>query len=667
MRTNNRTLSPGWVILLALIIQLPSASAQGTAFSYQGRLDESAGPANGTYDLTFRLYDAVSGGSSQGGPLTNSAVSVSDGYFTVTLDFGLNPFGSGAARWVEIAVRTNGGGAFGLLTPRQALTPAPYAIYSGNVSGAGISGTINSSSIATGSIGANQLANASVTSAKLADGATLAELLDDDGVGSGLDADLLDGLQASAFWQLGGNAGTTPGTHFLGTTDNQPVEFKVNNQRALRLEFNTNGAPNVIGGSLVNFVAAGVTGATIGGGGAQYFFGSGYTNQVRADFGTVGGGGGNVSSASFATVGGGMNNYSSGSRATVSGGRDNVSSGSLATVSGGSDNVSSGGSATVGGGLANTGAGLLATVPGGYFNSASGDYSFAAGTFAKANHSGTFVWADALFGEFTSTGTNQFLIRASGGVGIGTASPQGQLQVNGGTVLHSSASGTVTPDSASSSNLLNIMVGGGSNPVATNGALNGISFYEAAGAAAVLSLGYDGSGLSASNALRIYNSAASPLFTFEASGELGIGTTSPQERLHVVGNILATGTITPSSDRNLKKNFADVDSRAVLESVALLPIQQWTYQAEADSIRHVGPMAQDFRAAFGLGANDTTIATVDADGVALAAIQGLNGKVEAKTQKSEVRIQKLEAENIELRARLEKLESLLARQKLGLP
>jgi hypothetical protein len=68
-------------------------------------------------------------------------------------------------------------------------------------------------------------------------------------------------------------------------------------------------------------------------------------------------------------------------------------------------------------------------VPGGYYNTASGNYSFAAGRRAKANHTGTFVWADSTNADFASTGANQFLIRAAGGVGIGTNSPDARLDV----------------------------------------------------------------------------------------------------------------------------------------------------------------------------------------------------------------------------------------------
>ena len=96
-------------------------------FTYQGRLHAGALPASGNYDLTFSLFNVNSGGSAVAGPLTNSATAVSNGLFLVTLDFG-GVF-SGANYWLEMAVRTNGGAAFTLLSPRQAVTPTPYAIF----------------------------------------------------------------------------------------------------------------------------------------------------------------------------------------------------------------------------------------------------------------------------------------------------------------------------------------------------------------------------------------------------------------------------------------------------------------------------------------------------------------------------------------------------------
>jgi hypothetical protein len=167
-----------------------------------------------------------------------------------------------------------------------------------------------------------------------------------------LDADLLDGLHAAAFWQIGGNTGTSPGSDFLGTKDNQPLEFKVNGLRALRLEDNgdsasddgtiSDGSPNVIGGSPLNSVATGIVGATISGGGTTNFFNLPFPNSVSADFGTVGGGFRNAAHSFAVTVGGGEANTiaSNSPYATIGGGLFNnirVDSNS-STVGGGFDN-----------------------------------------------------------------------------------------------------------------------------------------------------------------------------------------------------------------------------------------------------------------------------------------------------------------------------------------
>jgi hypothetical protein len=122
--------------------------------------------------------------------------------------------------------------------------------------------------------------------------------------------------------------------------------------------------------------------------------------------------------------------------------------------------------------------------------------------------------------------------------------------------------------------------------------------------------------------------------------------------LHVVGNILATGTITPNSDRHAKTDIQEVAAATLLARVAALPIRQWRFKTEPEGVKHVGPMAQDFHAAFGLGSTETAIATVDADGVALAAIQGLNQKLETAVKEKDARIAGLER-------RLAALEQLL--------
>ena len=122
-----------FVAVMMLLLHSRLACAQGTAFTYQGRLQDDGLSANGSYDLTFSLFDTNQpGGNLIAGPLTNAATLVSNGVFTVTLDFG-NPF-DGTARWLELAVQTNGGTDFTTLTPRQQVAPVPYAIYAGTAS-----------------------------------------------------------------------------------------------------------------------------------------------------------------------------------------------------------------------------------------------------------------------------------------------------------------------------------------------------------------------------------------------------------------------------------------------------------------------------------------------------------------------------------------------------
>ena len=114
------------------------------------------------------------------------------------------------------------------------------------------------------------------------------------------------------------------------------------------------------------------------------------------------------------------------------------------------------------------------------------------------------------------------------------------------------------------------------------------------------------------------------------------------------------------SDRNAKKDFAAVDSPGILEKLAVMPVTQWRYKWEDETVTpHIGPMAQDFKAAFYPGTDDTSITTLEADGVAFAAIQGLNQKLEARSQELEDRSKQLAAENAELKQSVAELKKLV--------
>lgn len=131
------------------------------------------------------------------------------------------------------------------------------------------------------------------------------------------------------------------------------------------------------------------------------------------------------------------------------------------------------------------------------------------------------------------------------------------------------------------------------------------------------------------------------------------------------GTIAANG-VTVGSDRNSKENFRPLDFQTILAKVTSLPVTEWNYKADGNAVQHIGPMAQDFYSSFGLdGVDDKHISVVDEGGVALAAIQGLNQKVEekeARIQKEESKIQDQSAEITELKQRLDALEKIVLHQ-----
>jgi hypothetical protein len=245
--------------------------------------------------------------------------------------------------------------------------------------------------------------------------------------------------------------------------------------------------------------------------GRQDFIGGGYANRI-----TVTSNGGS-NGAALAVINGGS--YNAIAAATLGAGYFGV-------VGGGTQNILTGPEATIAGGYANSASGIGAAIPGGSKNIAAGYDSFAAGTHSDAANDGSFVFSDDAVGakQLITAGTNEFLVRASGGV----------------------------------------------------------AFYS------------------------------SPSLT--AGVVLRAG----------------SGSWASLSDRASKTDIVALDPASVLAKVASLPVSEWSYTAQGTGVRHLGPMAQDFRAAFGLGEDDKHISTVDEDGVALAAIKALQAESKAK-------------------------------------
>jgi hypothetical protein len=580
-----------------------SAASQAqvdTAFTYQGRLTDGGSPANGEYDLQFGLYDAASGGT----PLTSwrelANVYISDGLFTVQVDFGDNVF-TGAARWLEIKVRPGDStGVYTTLSPRQMLTPAPYAlalpglhtqqtITSPNIIGGHVSNTVASGVVGAVIIGGGQ---ASYSNTVQADHAVIAG-----GRGNEIGTDSYDSTIGGGWANeirtnsresiIAGGQSNEIGTNSGYTTIGGGAGSSVGNgSRSVTIagggsnDVGDNSDNATVGGGVQNDIGNNSDNATIGGG--QYndvgndswyaAIAGGAANEIwdNSPYSAIGGGLYNfiTDTAEYATIAGGgpFDPYDASTNNRVyddygaigGGGRNRAGSddgdstnATYATVAGGVFNEASDDYATVGGGGWNIASGYVATIPGGAGNEAAGSWSFAAGRYAHANNQGCFVWGDSTNDDVACNDNNRTIFRSTGGFYI-----------------------------------------------YTDNSLPPSGLYLAAGGSA-------------------WNT---------------------------------------HSDRAVKENLQPVDTRQLLDRLARMPINSWNYTSQDPAIRHVGPMAQDFNALLpGLGGEgETYINTLDADGVALAAIQGLYAQN-----------QELAAENAALGARVDDLETRLAALEQG--
>ncbi len=147
------------VVVLLLLSKLSPVYAQGTtAFTYQGQLKDNGTNASGTYAMTFKLFDAISGGAQIGGSIANSTT-LANGLFTVNLDFGANAF-NGNARWLDITVQV-GANTPETLTPRVQVLPTPYAQFAA-VAASVANGAIGNAQLAGNSVNANNIAGGQV-------------------------------------------------------------------------------------------------------------------------------------------------------------------------------------------------------------------------------------------------------------------------------------------------------------------------------------------------------------------------------------------------------------------------------------------------------------------------------------------------------------------------
>lgn len=655
----------------------------------------------GLQDFEFRLFNAAAGGAQQGATIPVADWGVTNGLFTVPLDFGAAAF-PGADRWLQIAVRAGANtGSYTTLSPRQQITSTPYA-----VTARGISGTLPAGQLPANvalmdraqTFSANQTFQTRATfNGRVGIGTNVPQealhvagsyvrvdgfgneqaILGGDGAGGDVELGSSNpGIGAVALF----NQGTGDYMHLFakGATFFGPISGDGSGLTAL--------PAGQLSGSLADAQLSANVALRSGGNnfsGNQAFAGNhSFGNQTRqminlwsTEYGI-----GVQADAAYFRSSGEFHWYRGGIHHDALG---NAGAGgsSLMRLDGSGNLMPRG---WLGIGISSPAflvdvQGPLAAARLSTTNSVNGAVLVLRNTTASPTYLGAinFERNNSPVGQigyfnndrmgFRVADTERMTLNASGYLGLGTTTPGTHLDVvaaqglgrftstnaiNGSVLIFNNRS--ASPDYLGAINF------------ETNGTTVGQIAYLAndqmvfrAGGAERMSL--------QSGLLTVQGVGNEKAFIGGAANEVVIGSAKASVNNIRFANLTEfpnrpmdcyARTFNPTSDRQAKQDFRSVEATAILEKVVALPISEWAYKGDS-ATRHIGPVAQDFKQAFGLGSSDKSIATVDADGVALAAIQGLNDKVEARSQESGARVQKLEEENAALKQRLESIEQLL--------
>ena len=402
--------------------------------------------------------------------------------------------------------------------------------------------------------------------------------------------------------------------------------------------------------------------ATCSTNGSYAFVGGGGSNVAGGEYSVIGGGSGNQACDDWSTIAGGYYNAVSGSGSDgfIGGGESNVVSGSdtdSAIVAGEANSVSntesaivagSGNSVTaqysllgggqnntissedgfIGGGVANALSGEYGFVGGGHDNTLSGLTAALSGGYENQNAGTNAMLGAGQSNSITSAGDDAFIGGGNGNTVSGTAAV-----IGGGQGSYAEGAYATVPGGYDNNAAGELSFAAGFKSYARHAGVFVWSDY-ASGATLLESTGVNQFLARATGGFTLWTNAANTVGAKLAPG---------------------SGTWASASDRNLKTDVAQIDDAAVLDKVASLPISRWSYKSER-GVRHVGPMAQDFYAAFRVGEDDKHITSIDEDGVALAAIKALhteNAKLRARVDAQAAQFAALRSSTARQLARLQ--------------
>jgi hypothetical protein len=605
------------IILLVIALALAaSAFGQSTAFNYQGRLNDAGAAANGTFQFQFKLYDAANGGAQVGSALTDVSVLVTNGTFSTMLDFGAAAF-PGADRYLEIAVRKTAGDPYTTLTPRQKINSAPYSNkaktadnFGGTLSG-DVLGTQNATVVS--SVGGKTAANiaSSVQATSNATSSNISDtLVKRDGLGK-------IAVQAVTFGDgtTLNSANVAPvvsGTAVINSINDASTTGIISESRLPSiLKFNPATEQLSVGDANGTFpminLRGGSTCCTGPGGHTPAWF------KVFQ----------NGSFVATGNLGIGVSPWQG------KGYRTSWDSYKGAFRSGYADNEWD--DANVGffswaGGSNSTAIGLYAL--------AFGDTNSAESTSSIVFGSGNQVKGAAGF----SAGAGNRVCDTYG-VALGNKAQSGGPLING----------KCDPDTFNLRGLAAVAIG--YNVTADQDHTMAFGKFASNNGFSGTFIWSDGSATASADTFR---NTANNEFALRATGGFRF-------RTNLTGttgcNLPAgSGVFNCTSSRFTKENFFDVKGSDVLSKLRLLPVTSWNYIDEGKNVRHIGPMAEDFFAQFGLGTNNISIGVQDLAGVSLAAVKELDTQLQQKTEE----VKQLQTEVKQLRVTQDELVKRLA-------